>query len=596
MLYQIQNAGLDSVVEGANEISADHFGARYGSFRSEDRFFDQVEDFDGGLIVWPGGSLAERSVDRYGFEHDGLYNSAEYGDRPGIEEMMSYAVENDKALSVVLPSSRYVGEDDLLRAEINEFLADLLGGEYGELPRKMIFEIGNEYYANYDGANEVEKAAAYGKIANIYGEEIARVDEIVGGLPENIEFSFQAGRSAEANQAIIDEMGEDALSMVDMVSHHRFSARIEGADRHIDELEASLDQWSDAVEASGEEAPGLYLSAYNAASLSREEALDKYIESLGDEGKGLSREDFDLEGRSDEDFEEFYQSMLDDRPHGIEHAELLLEMYSQYSGLGVEAAGVYGWDMVHSGRSSLEGADGESYVFAGGAMQDMMAESLVGARVLDWYQDQDNVGNDANEDASAVYGFESEDKLVMFLSNPNVSGDPFEVRINLDDLGINIEHVWGERLVAEAPEDWQNLFGVAESPNVDQSAEEESFAVAIRSAFDPQIEDGQLVIKVEQDQIVRLSFAKNEAGFHEIAGWHDGMGVEIIDEDMIEQAPSIDDLIPSVEDQWFDDEEDEMQEDGEAEASERSGLGDLFDDLDLSSALLAIGLAFFGIF
>ena len=39
-----------------------------------------------------------------------------------------------------------------------------------------------------------------------------------------------------------------------------------------------------------------------------------------------------------------------------------------------------------------------------------------------------------------------------------------------------------------------------------------------------------------------------------------------------------------------------MQEDDEAEANERSGLGDIFDDLDISSALLAVGLAFFGIF
>ena len=85
-------------------------------------------------------------------------------------------------------------------------------------------------------------------------------------------------------------------------------------------------------------------------------------------------------------------------------------------------------------------------------MQDMMAESLQGARVLDWYQSQDNVRDDANEDAVSVYGFVNEDKLIMFVSSPNVSGDPFEVRIQLADLGINLEHVWGEQLIAEAPE------------------------------------------------------------------------------------------------------------------------------------------------
>jgi hypothetical protein len=535
--------------------------------------------------------MAERAVDRFGFEHMGLYNSEDYGDRPGLGEMMAYAVENDKALSVVLPSSRYVGDEDALRADIHGFMMDLMSGEYGELPRKLIFEVGNEYYANYDGASEVEKAAAYGQIANVYGEELAQIDEEFGGIDENIEFSFQAGRSAEANEAIIDELSEDALSMVDMISHHRFSVQIEGADKHIGELEISMDQWADAVEAVGEDAPELYLSAYNAGSLSRDEAVDKYIASLGEDGKGLSRDDFDLDGRRDEDFEQFYQDLLDARPQGIEHSELLLEMYSQYSGLGIEAAGVYGWDSIHGARSSLEGSDGESYVFAGGAMQDMMAESLQGARVLDWYQNQDNVKDDANEDAVSVYGFENEDKLIMFVSSPNVSGDPFEVRIQLADLGINLEHVWGEQLISEAPENWNELFGVPEMANVDQSAEEASYGVGIRSAFEPRIENGQLVLSVEQDQIVRLSFAKSEAGYQEISSWHDGEGSIIYDDDLVDPAPAEDSILPVVD--MFDD-PDAMADDVDGDDEDDSN--DFGFDLDLGSMLLAAALAFFGIF
>lgn len=83
MLVDLDSAGPENTVAGATTITAEHFGARYISLRDEDRFFDQVADFDGGLLVWPGGSLAERLVDRYGFEHHGLYNSAGYGDKPG---------------------------------------------------------------------------------------------------------------------------------------------------------------------------------------------------------------------------------------------------------------------------------------------------------------------------------------------------------------------------------------------------------------------------------------------------------------------------------------------------------------------------------
>ena len=591
MLYELKQAGVESIVEGSEVIDADHFGARYISLRSEDRFFDQVQDFDGGLIVWPGGSLAERLVDRYGFEHFGLYNSDEYGNRPGLAELMEYCNAEDKALSVILPTSRYVGEEDMLRDDIRSFFDDLLSGEYGELPKQLIFEIGNEYYANYEGASEAEKAAAYGQIANIYGQEIARLDEQLGGLPENIEFSFQAGRSVEANDAILDEMDNDALSMVDMISHHRFSPRIEAADKNIEELHQIMAQWDDEIEALGGEGPGLYLSAYNVSSLSRAESLDDYIESLGEEGEGLSRDDFDLEGRTDEDFERFYQAQLSARPVGISHAESILELYSQYSSLGIEAAGVYGWDLVHGGRSSLEGSDGNSYVFAAGSMQDMMAESLMGTRALDWYQSQDNLDDDRNEEATAVYGFESEDKLVVFVSNPNVDGEPFEIRLSLADLNIDLEHVWGERLIAEAPENWKELFGVQDSPNVDQYGEEASYGVGIRSSFEPVIENDQLVFNVEQDQIVRLSFAKSEAGYDDISSWQEGEGSIIYDEDLAvrEQALAADNnLFPMIE------LEQDLVEEAEDDEEDFDQEGFDWGSLDLGSALLAVGLAFLG--
>ena len=179
----------------------------------------------------------------------------------------------------------------------------------------------------------------------------------------------------------------------------------------------------------------------------------------------------------------------------------------------------------------------------------------------------------------------------MFVSSPNVSGDPFEVRIQLADLGINLEHVWGEQLIAEAPENWNELFGVPELANVDQSAEEASYGVGIRSAFEPRIENGQLVLSVEQDQIVRLSFAKSEAGFQEISSWHDGEGSIIYDDDLVDPAPAEDDILPIID--MFDD-QDVMADDVNDEDEEESNGFDF--DFDLGSMLLAAVMAFFGIF
>lgn len=110
MLVDRDSAGPENTVAGATTISAKHLGTSYISLRDESRFFDQVADFDGGLLVWPGGSLAERLVDRYGFEHHGLYTSAGYNDKPGLTELMAYANDTGQALSVILPTSRYVDD------------------------------------------------------------------------------------------------------------------------------------------------------------------------------------------------------------------------------------------------------------------------------------------------------------------------------------------------------------------------------------------------------------------------------------------------------------------------------------------------------
>ena len=220
-----------------------------------------------------------------------------------------------------------------------------------------------------------------------------------------------------------------------------------------------------------------------------------------------------------------------------------------------------------------------------------MAESLMGTRALDWYQSQDNLDDDRNEEATAVYGFESEDKLVVFVSNPNVDGEPFEIRLSLADLNIDLEHVWGERLIAEAPENWKELFGVQDSPNVDQYGEEASYGVGIRSSFEPVIENGQLVFNVEQDQIVRLSFAKSEAGYDDISSWQEGEGSIIYDEDLAvrEQALAADNnLFPMIE------LEQDLVEEAEDDEEDFDQEGFDWGSLDLGSALLAVGLAFLG--
>ena len=69
-------SGASAYANSAEAMSDQMFGVRYISYRNIDRFLDQIEDANIGLIVWPGGTLAEDRDDRYGFDFDGLQNPA----------------------------------------------------------------------------------------------------------------------------------------------------------------------------------------------------------------------------------------------------------------------------------------------------------------------------------------------------------------------------------------------------------------------------------------------------------------------------------------------------------------------------------------
>ena len=49
---------------------------------------------------------------------------------------------------MILPTVRYADDLTGLQADLSAFLEDLLAGDFGPLPEKLIFEIGSEYYAH----------------------------------------------------------------------------------------------------------------------------------------------------------------------------------------------------------------------------------------------------------------------------------------------------------------------------------------------------------------------------------------------------------------------------------------------------------------
>lgn len=499
-------------------ITEDHFGTRYTAFKNIDRFLDQTSEFDGGLIVWPGGSLAERSSEKYGLEYDGMWNSEDFPDRPDLYEMLQISADLGKTLSIVLPTSRYSEDpDEMVDGLWDLFESILLDFGSENLPRKVIFEVGNEYYANFLGSNEIVKAENYGKIANIIGETVSDIDHSFGGLSNSLQFSFQAGRTSEANEAIIEQLSSTSLAQVDMISHHRFSPRLDAVTKSIPDLENSLIQWQQAV---GDDDLAVFLSAYNISSLARPESYLDYLKSIGQVGENQQHE---IAFRSNTDFEKFYQNQLDARSVGIQHAEVILKLFSEYSALGLEAASVYGWDLIHGGRSSFNDADGESHVFAAGVIQDMMAESLIGTSQRDvefGFEDDPyhDLVNSYNSSTS-IYQYENDDKAVIFLTSTNVVDDEV-LALNIDDFPSSANKIWVEKMSLESHEGWMEDFGIIDNLDVEESAEEKSYASVIRETITPEFSDGYIILPIPNDQIIRISVAKSNVGSDEIASWH----------------------------------------------------------------------------
>lgn len=507
-------SGASAYADSLETLSDAMFGARYVSYYGINRFLDQIDDLNVGMIVWPGGTLAETRPDRYGFDFDGLQNPA--NNKPDLSEMMSIAVDQGAELSVILPTVRYANDLSGLQADLSAFLGDLLAGDFGPLPEKLTFEIGSEYYAHFqDGAST--SAAQYGAVADLMISEIAMAlaDPATNIIGADIFIAVQSGKTLADDVDIRGAMSPLSLDNVDMLIHHRFAYQPQGIDERIAEYQDVLDSW----EAETGEEPNLFVSAWNTVGLTRNGVLDDYVEYKAAQGVVIDPNDVDLDGRTTTEFENFWQDALDDVAYGQEHAAYLLESFASYAEAGADASAVFGTDAFNPGRLSWR-EDGVDHGFVGNDMMAMIHESVGGTHVLASDGDYDPNA------AATTYGFENDDKLILFVAAGEMA--PGEVALSLEGLGTTYTQVWAERLTSEVPTDWMNLFDVPDNAAVDETNEGETYAYGVREALSPGLEGGALTFSLDSShEVIRLSFAKTAAGAHEIAGWSEGAASDL---------------------------------------------------------------------
>lgn len=529
------DTGSDSYARLATPVDDGMFGVRYLSYHSLDRFAEQIADLDAGLIVWPGGTLAEQRTDRYGFEHEDFYNPST--GKPGLTEMLAFAVENDCDFSMVIPTARYIDDVETLQAEVAGFVDSLVSGVYGPLPDRVILEVGNEYYANFPNDSAGAAAAHYGAIAEIVISEIATVlasysDQTAA---DGIKIAVQSGKTLADDDIIRDSLSDMALENVDLVLHHHFPWDVSGVDDRVARVEDMMQEWTTDKMMVGAEPPDLFMSSWNVATVTRAGVLQDFLASGETE---LTAEDVDLQGRTTTEFEEYWQNELSQLDYGIDHAGMVLEMFSSYARIGMEAGAIYGTDSVQPGRLSVNGTDGQGHDFVGHEMYEMLAESVRGCTPLD---EEESAGRGLR-----VYAFENDDKLVVFLAADDRVPEP--VSLGFAAGASDFLSVSADSLHGEIDPDWMTIYGVTDNPDVDETAEAWTYATPIVEGVETDVSAGRVTVDfTHPDQVIRLAFAKTAEGQADIASWTEGVSSQIIlEEASIPEVP-IEDVPPETE-------------------------------------------------
>lgn len=480
--------------------------------------------------------MAEQDSNRYSLTHLDIFNP-DLG-RPGLSDMLEFCNANGKSFSMTMPTSHYVGPGGAvrgaaLRSEVRDFALKLVQGGFGEVPKDMTLDIGNEYYAQpvFQGNPKL-----FARIANVMIEELSAVFDSAAHnkLGIQIKIAMQIGGNIEDDAIIRNELSSKSMLAIDELRTHRLSGNFEYAGRMIDRVEETIEAWkSEQRSIGGDGRFDLNMSAWSTANWTRPEAIKDYIKHYkANFGINTAVTDAENSQRTNNEFERFWQTgdligpngkvvktslglmALD---YGPRTALNYLELVSNYVEIGLARASVYGIDVAGATTGSRPNAV-QGHLF-GTEMFALMAESLPGmTRMKLPVEIVRPLGVSSHVN---VYSFESREKVVVFLAANDINNTS-GLTYNFSNLSIegNFVSAWGERLYGKTPPDWMKLWRIPDNPTLNEWPEANRYSLGITETFVPKMSGNTVQISFKRDfEVVRLVFAKETADLESIGDW-----------------------------------------------------------------------------
>lgn len=431
-------------------------------------------------LRWPGGIPAEEGIDTDG---DGVrdqvfsltnpdlldWDRATGAPREGFSDVIAEAIRQDNSFSLVVGESPYVdayldkGPEAayaLIRADVDSFVEKICAGEFGEMPKDFVVEIGSEYYATdvwqqriAGGFEPKDMAYAWGSVSAVmsdaFKDAVEKYDGAAAGFEPKI--AVQLGRiqspngddtdgSPEDNATFIsafdnlEASGEIAPKTIDAVIFHRYLNNFDGLDNFISDPE-SAGQLQAAID------------AWQALSVGETQLVVGW-DSPDIASKPLIDADPDVALR-----------------YGSAVGSSTLQAFSIMAQAGMDYGTIFGTDVVTSGQYGLAGG---KEVYFGGQLYGLMAESLPGTHLLTGIESNTPgvIGNAQVQDNTInTYAFEGEDKVVVFLAAKDFSGDSLDCSFGVEGAysSAEITTLQGDNLDPKA-------VGVMETSTIDSLA------------------------------------------------------------------------------------------------------------------------------